>query len=402
MINKNLLDELNKLGFGADVNALESYIDSLQNAASMGTPLVSEEAYEQHFNLLKELKPTSYILTRKWEIEDNELEEFDSVLASHGMKSLYTVQKMSDLYRFKGILGEQTTDLLASIKLNGHAVRAVYVEGNLRTGSTRGKDRKGKDITQHLKSVLPNYVPQWEKIKIVEVRAEIIMTLNNFELFKHVFKTPLSAATHLLSNKPTEEDIKTLDCFCYRVIPYNTEVMRFDSLSEEFRHLKEAGFKTPPEKLITDVTKYNIDEAIDKIIRYFEEQIDTGFINYSTNGIVVSINNLDQFYNMGVEDNYNLGNFALKMGPKWEKNIYSSKILDIIFEQGRDYLIPKAIIEPVITLTGESINNVPLYNVGIMEKLGLIPGNKVYFKFEGEEEPHTCLPNGELIGILGK
>ena len=33
MINKNLLDELNRLGFGADVDALESHVESLQNAA---------------------------------------------------------------------------------------------------------------------------------------------------------------------------------------------------------------------------------------------------------------------------------------------------------------------------------------------------------------------------------
>ena len=65
-------------------------------------------------------------------------------------------------------------DLFASVKEIGHGVRAVYLNGNLYTGSTRGRYKKGRDITRHLKAVLPNYVEQWKNIKLVEVRVKCL------------------------------------------------------------------------------------------------------------------------------------------------------------------------------------------------------------------------------------
>ena len=400
MINKNLLDELNRLGFGADVDALESHVESLQNAAGMGKPLVTDTVYDQHYRLLRELKPDSPILNRNWEVDDNELDEYDGVLSKYGMRSIRTIQTMDDLYKFKVALGDQVVTLTATTKLNGHAIRAVYYHGQLKSGSTRGRYKKGRDITRHLKAVLPNYVEAWKDMRIVEVRGELLVSLENFNLLRHILKTPLSAVTSLVRDSVTDDELKYLSCVTYKVIPDGDDNIKFDTLWDELDHLNECGFEVPPRVQIEDVTAYNLDQAVEDLLRYFEEQVDNGFIMYDTDGVVAAVDDLNTFYSMGMDGNAYLGNVALKMGKHWESNIYSGTILSVVFEQGKTYLTPKAIIEPVITVTGAEVTNVPLYNIGVMEKLGLTPGNEVHFRFGGETGVTTVAPDGTPVSAL--
>ena len=112
------MTELEKLGFGADVDALESYVATLQDAAGMGNPLVDDAAYDAHVRLLKQLKPTSSVLNRNWEVEDNELNEYDDVLKKYGMCSITTITTIDELYKFKNVLDEigHPVDIVASTK----------------------------------------------------------------------------------------------------------------------------------------------------------------------------------------------------------------------------------------------------------------------------------------------
>ena len=74
------MEQLEKLGFGSDIDALESYVEKLQDAAGLGNPLVDDSTYDAHYKLLKELKPSSIVLNRNWEVDDNELNQYDEIL----------------------------------------------------------------------------------------------------------------------------------------------------------------------------------------------------------------------------------------------------------------------------------------------------------------------------------
>lgn len=175
MINKNLLNKLDELGFGSDIDKLESYVASLQDAAGMGEPIVSDAIYDMYYKLLKELKPSSVILTRNWEDVDEDYNENDDILKAYGMKSITTIKEMAELNYFKNLLKDNKElngiTLFAGVKLNGHAIRAVYKNGCLVSGTTRGRYKKGRDITKHLKKRLPNYVEKWKDISLLEVRG---------------------------------------------------------------------------------------------------------------------------------------------------------------------------------------------------------------------------------------
>ena len=308
MITPNTMAELEKLGFGADVDALETYVARLQDAAGMGQPLVDDALYDAHVRLLKQLKPDSSVLNRNWEVEDNELNEYDDVLKKYGMCSIQTVTDFDtgEFQRFKQVIRDlgHPVDLFASVKENGHGVRAVYLNGRLYTGSTRGRYKKGRDITRHLKAVLPNYVEAWKNIKLVEVRGEMLVKISDFENYLKPtgLKHPLSSVTSLIRDSVTDAELKYLNMVCYKVISSDGE-LELDTLSDEFGHLKECGFNIPQCTGVRGVTADNLEMAIDRILEVFEDLMDNDMLEYSCDGLVVSINNNNDFYSTGKNGN---------------------------------------------------------------------------------------------------
>ena len=88
------------------------------------------------------------------------------------------------------------------------------------------------------------------------------------------------------------------------------------------------------------------------------------------------------------------------MGRHWACNHYCGIIKDIEFVPGKKYFTPKAIIEPVVTVTGAEVTTVPLYNVGVMNDLKLIPGSEIHFRFGGETGVTLCTADGTKISDL--
>ena len=400
MINTDLMNKLNELGFGSDVDALESYVARLQDSAGMGEPEVEDAVYDMYRKLLSEVKPDSDILNRNWEVDDNELSDNDDILKAYGMKSISTIKDISELKYFKDMLKEKNLSLnmLASTKLNGHATRAVYKYGELVSGSTRGRTKKGRDITRTLKKRLPNHVTKWESYPLVEVRGEALVSFSNFEKVKHILKTPLSSVTSFIKDSANDEEISLLDFVCYKVIiGDSTDDIHFESLEAEYKELEECGFNIPKYKVFEDINSNNFEAKIYEIIEYFEELQSSGVVEYDTDGIVVSINSDEMFYGLGTNGNHWLGNFALKMGAKWGVKVYTSVINDIEWVRGKTYITPKAIIEPVKTSNGAEVHVVPLYNVGVMNRLHLIPGETVFFLFGGETGVSLCDRAGNKV-----
>lgn len=403
MVNSNTMAELERLGFGSDVDALESYVSTLQDAAGYGNPLVDDSVYDTHVRLLKQLKPDSQILNRNWETADTELDEYDELLREYGMCSITTLTSYDDMYKFKALLDDigHPVRLLVGVKENGHGVRAVYSYGHLHNGSTRGRYKKGRDITRHLKAVLPEYVDAWKDIRLVEVRGEMLVSKETFETYlKGTLKNPLSSVTSLIRESATDEELQYLDMVCYKVL-VTDDSARPATLADEYRILRESGFKTPEAIGLSDVTSDNLEESVAEALEYFENLMDEDKIAYSCDGLVFSISDNSIFYSSGKNGNAWNANFALKMGRYWESNVYSAEILDIQFIPGKSYIVPKAIIDPVKSVNGAEITNVPLYNIGVMERYHYIPGETIYFRFGGEVGVTLCDVYGKSVRVNG-
>lgn len=399
MFTRDDLSLLDRLGFGSDVEKLEEYVASLQEYASSGEPKVSDDVYDTHFKLLSKLKPESAVLNRNWESVDRELEGDDILLKEFGMRSIRTIKDMSELsYFVNSVLADnKELDLLVSTKLNGHAIRAVYRYGSLVSGSTRGRYKKGRDITRHLKQILPNHVVSWEKEPYIEIRGEMLVSYENFKKVSNYLKTPLSAVTSCIKESATEEEISLLSVVCYRLLKYRDSVTDngSETLLDEFKELDKNSFFIPRCTKLDAVNKENFMEYMDIVVEKFgaiKNELD-----YDTDGIVVSVNDNNIFYNLGLDGNRFIGNFALKTGDAYGTKVYQSIIREIEWVYGKTYITPKAIIEPTKTANGAEVRVVPLYNIGMMEKLHLIPNERIYFTFGGETGVSLCDSMGNKI-----
>lgn len=402
MINNTHLAELEALGCGSDIGKLEEMLSLYQDAMADGEPLVEDSVYDQCRRLLEILRPDSYVLHRNWEKdgEDSLDEDLDIYLVSKGMKSIKTCTNNDEI----SIRCEQYKkserdyiDFLLSTKLNGHAFRAVYKLGKLVEATTRGRTGKGQDILRHMRLILPVYVAEWEFSDITEVRGELLVKQSVYdEKFSELYASPLSTVTSLRRSSASDEEISNLSAVCYKLFQTDDP---FESLEEELGHLKSVGFEIPYIELHRIKVDNFVEELNKLIIDWGRRYQASELLDYNCDGIVVAVNNNDLFYSLGSDGNTFIGNLALKMGV-WECNHYRSIIEKIEWTHGKKWLIPKAYIKPVKTVSGQTVYVVPLYNLGVVNKLNLGIGSEIHFRFGGETGVMLLTPDGKSVTNL--
>lgn len=381
MFNSVIMDKLEKLGFGCDIDAFESYFRELQDAAADGEPLVQDPVYDEYREILKAVKPDSELLKNNWEKDSGEeLKDYDELLKQYGMRSIRTCTTDDEIkHNFSKVLSELPVEVCTSFKLNGHASRVVFERGYLVSATTRGRSKKGRDITRHLKHILGEFNEYLEPYELVEIRGELIVTYDDFNnKLKDKCKTPLSSVTSLVRDSVTDDELDMLHFVAYKIIiKDNTDML--PTLADEFEYLDSIGFEIP---LYSVTTLYEFSDILN--VRHgFEEVKKENKFPYDTDGIVMAINDDSEFYSEGLDGNAFFGNIAIKMGM-WECNMYISTITDIVWERGKSWFTPKAVVEPVVTAGGATVTTVPIYNVKVMNKLHLIPGEQIHFRFGGE------------------
>lgn len=404
MITTKQLEELEALGFGSDIGKFEEYIAELQDASADGEEIVTNSVYDQYIRLLAEIKPDSELLMRNWEKDyaDADL-TLDKYLLSMGMKSITTCVNMDDIKAFAvyhSELGDRELDYIAPLKYNGNAFRVIYQCGELVSGTLRGRKegKKGRDITRHLKCILPCHVTAWEDVDITEVRGELLVSKSVYETrLKDIRKSPLASVTSLSRDSASEDEICMLSAVCYKIFQ---DTFEFNTLKDEYEHLRACGFKVPrytefsskPSELVSKVHS-----LIDNLGDMYKTD---GFTDYDCDGFLVALNNNKDFYGVGAIKKAWKGNFAVKMGV-WECNHYISTIEFVEWCDGKRWKIPKAHTKPITTVSGQTTAFVvPLYNVGVMQKLHLVPGSEIHFRHGGETGVQLLTPDGESVTTL--
>ena len=109
------------------------------------------------------------------------------------------------------------------------------------------------------------------------------------------------------------------------------------------------------------------------------------------------MDDLEFFSEFGAEDKFRLGNLALKMG-RWKQDNYAGIVGRIEWVEGKSKKTPVAILEEgVITASGNTVTNVPLYAPCYILMLEAYPGNLVHFKYGGEAGVVPVTRDGKLI-----
>jgi len=420
MIEFNVQDRILLSNLGISQDQLEGTVDEIVETLTdkvrdynisyeKGEEEVSNTLYDRLRGILKKLKPDADVLNEVYAMDYGEIDkDKDKYLTKIPMKSIETIKEMRDLDRFRKELqdlvkqkGIREIECVSSFKLNGHAGRAAIHDGKVVSASTKGRYKRGRDTTNHLSVILSDKnLTKLSSLGLVELRGEIVLNkhaLSKARKFNPDIKSVFSAVSSLIRPYATEDEIKLLNFVAYDI--YGDNVHQFNTLEEKFEYLESLGFEVPLYATATIAPFGSFEDDIEEILDVLGEHKET--YQYDTDGIVTSINDVGIFNSLGSDTTINRGNVALKMG-KWQQEVYSSIIEKIEFCQGKSKITPKAVVRPVVVENGNTVRNVPLYNLAALELLEAYEGETIHFKYGGEAGVIPCDADGNVIGTLYK
>lgn len=403
----NLLSQVDPYGVSSlqedKIEALERYIQDCNEAMNGdGEPLVEDAIYDKLVQLLTTVRSDSPVLQELWSKDDEVVGSYNKLLEENPMVSILTVKSWNDdaITQFIQRMPE-TANYLASYKINGHGIRVVYNDGVLVEATTRGRSTNGRDITEHVKIILGDYNEALSEYGLVEIRGELALKLNNLDKareFTPGLKSAFSAVSSLIKPSATKEEVELLDFLTYGVY---IEDYDFSSKEEVFSQLSEWGFETTEYISLEDISKDDLLENMKEVVSALESNYEE--FGYFCDGVVFEVSDGDVRSYLEGEGKYHNYNLALKV-DSWSQDIYTGYIKEVTWKRGKFKLNPVAVVvedlnsnDGVLTVQGNRVKNIPLYNPKNILILKAYIGSPLSFKYGGEAGVVPCFPDGKLL-----
>ena len=403
----NLLSQVDLYGVSSlqedKIEALERYIQDCNEAMNGdGEPLVEDAIYDKLVQLLTQVRSDSPVLQELWSEDDEVVGSYNKLLEENPMVSILTVKSWNDdaITQFIQRMPE-TANYLASYKINGHGIRVVYNDGNLVEATTRGRSTNGRDITEHVKIILGDYNEALSEYGLVEIRGELALKLSNLDKareFTPGLKSAFSAVSSLIKPSATKEEVELLDFLTYGVY---IEDYDLSSKEEVFSQLSEWGFETTEYISLEDISKDDLLENMREVVSALESNYEE--FGYFCDGVVFEVSDGDVRSYLEGEGKYHDYNLALKV-DSWSQDIYTGYIKEVTWKRGKFKLNPVAVVvedldsnEGVLTVQGNRVKNIPLYNPKNILILKAYIGSPLSFKYGGEAGVVPCFPDGKLL-----
>ena len=302
--------------------------------------------------------------------------EYEELLESEISKSITPVESYSEaLAWIKGVRKGET--LVASLKIDGINTKNLYKGGKYCVSATRGRGGTPFDITKNAGRIVPNRIGDKGT---VFVRGEAVMTREGLaELNKagYDFKTCRSSAMSLLRKDIESKWYRYLKLIAFKKSGENT-------LTEGLEELKRDGFDVVPYRVVKRPNTDDNEELIKWMDKIMEELWEEGRrLGLASDGVVIEIDNQAIFNSQGEDEKYNYGNIALKIG-RWKPGYYTGTVKDIIIEQQKSKCSVVIEVEPVLLENGITVKRVNGFNLDIIIKNGIKPGEEIYFEFKSE------------------
>lgn len=297
-------------------------IDFLQRAADMyyqGTPIISDAEFDA--------------LADRYAYQDVGHRITDGVPHLYKMYSLQKYFSLSDAPALDGYI--------KTPKLDGAAVSILYVNGELALGLTRGDGNIGRDITDKIRTLVPERI---EILGTVQVTGEVVCP------------SRVPNARNVASGSLNLKDFDEFHARPLSFVAYDIQGADYGLWTSAMNALANQGFYV--------VTQFDASE-------------------YPTDGLVYRVDSYGQFQSMGYTAHHPRGAFALKE----QKQGVVTQLLDVEWQVGKSGVVsPVAILEPV--LVGDAtVSRATLHNIEYIRELDLEIGCMVEIIRSGEIIP---------------
>lgn len=276
---------------------------------------------------------------------------------------------------------------ICELKIDGLKLILSYRKGILILAATRGDGTDGEDITQSVKNIKD--IPRELKDKIdIDVIGECWLAKSQFEKInkelekegKDIYANPRNLAAGTLRNLNTDVvRERELSFFAYQIdniYDDNNIKNKLNTQGEALDYLLRQGFTINKEYYICE----SIGEIQDRFL-YWDKNRNNQ--EYAIDGLVIKINQIDIYYNLGWTNKSPRAAVAYKFTAEEAQSV----VEDIICQVGRTGAItPVAIVKPV-EVAGSVVRRATLHNKDIIDKLDIRIGDSVILRKAGDIIP---------------
>lgn len=211
-------------------------------------------------------------------------------------------------------ISSKGTEVAVEWKFDGETVSLVYRQGVLAEATYgHGKELYGNDCLEHIKHMqgVPDQMAVWKEYDRVEVRGEVIISLEEFARYSRAGKSPRSTSNGIMSKKvAVKDECKRLEFHPFRLIMDG--VIRH---MPAMQALERNGFKTSGfvSALNLEKTDAELEQDIENIVCAAE--VEREKLPYPTDGLVFKFDNYDYYDRIGHTDHDAKFNCAFKFRP---------------------------------------------------------------------------------------
>lgn len=314
-----------------------------------------------------------------------------SVAHDPPMLSIENTYRVEDLRAFlervERQLAGEPVEWVVELKIDGVAVSAVYEDGLLTRGATRGNGQVGDDITHNLRTIsnLPLRLDGPHVPRLLDVRGEVylanadLVRLNLEQLARGEppFANPRNVASgtiRMLDSRICRQ--RRLRMFCHGV--GRSEGLEARTHMEFLAEIRRLGLPATP--------MVECFASIDAALAHCEDLIERLHeLDFEIDGLVLKVNRFDQRDRLG----------ATSKSPRWliaykfEKYEGVTKVREIRVNVGKTGAVtPVAELEP-IELAGTIVSRASLHNADEVARKDVREGDTIVVEKAGKIIPHV-------------
>ncbi len=367
---------------------------------ALDTPVVSDAVYDSLMAELKAIEvshPELITPDSPTQRVGSELSGgFAKVTHRSRMLSLNDVFDMSEVeawvVRMDKALPGRKHEFFADIKMDGLACALVYEDGVLKQAITRGDSFIGEDVTNNVRTIASVPLRLHSSVKAAalltgrtEVRGEIVMLKKDFEALnakqakanKPLFANPRNLAAGTIRQlDPKLVAERPLTFIAYDLLRDDTQDITTNMQAYEF--LTELGFRRNQQASVFSSVK----DVMAFVHDWDKRRHDLPF---NTDGLVVKVNNRQQFADLGVVGKQPRAAVAYKYAAEQATTI----VRDIVISIGRTgAATPVAVFDPV-QVAGTTVQHASLHNADEIARKDIRIGDTVVIFKAGDIIPQV-------------
>lgn len=363
----------------------------------LAEPEISDEEYDALYKELEKLEAEHPELispdSPTQRVGKDLTKEFTTIPHRFPMLSLSNTYEEGELYDFdrrvrEGLPEGEVVEYVVEFKIDGVSINLNYVDGNLKTATTRGDGFEGDDVTTNIKTIrsvplkLKNFELYRGSLDDIEVRGEIYMEIEDFKKLnlerskkgEKLFANPRnSAAGTIKMQDPRIVASRPLKIFVYYLL--NTKEQTGTHF-ENLLLLKNLGFRVNEH-----MKKCGSIKEVIAVCDEYEKLRDK--LPYEIDGAVIKVNSLAQQKRLG----------TIAKSPRWavaykfRAKQASTLLKGITWQVGRTGAItPVAELEPVF-LAGSTISRATLHNYDEIMRKDIRINDRVIIEKGGDVIP---------------